>query len=338
MPSNNERILENEIRPVNLMEKQRKAMAVDIERLKSKRKNFVVVNCPACNSRNYKDKFVKYGMKFVECLECETFFTNPRPTPNILAWLYKYSANYDYWDKYIFPVSENIRREKIVIPRVNLISDICSKFNIKKDSLLEVGAGHGTFCEAILSKKIFKRVVAVEPVVSQAKTCIERGIETINLPIERVKFKRNEFFSAIVNFEVMEHLFSPAKFIISCSNLLKRGGLFIFTLPNGKGFDVSLLGKLSSVVDHEHLNYFNPRSIELLLNRCGLQTVQIITPGKLDAELVRNMIISRKYKISGDSFLKSVLIDNWNKCGSSFQTFLANAGLSSHMLVVARKV
>jgi 2-polyprenyl-3-methyl-5-hydroxy-6-metoxy-1,4-benzoquinol methylase/predicted RNA-binding Zn-ribbon protein involved in translation (DUF1610 family) len=337
MSKNNSRFFEEDIRPSNLMTGQMRAMAIDVERLKSKKKEFVVVACPACGSDIYRKKFTKYGMQFVECSECETFFTNPRPTPKILAWFYKDSVNYDYWNKYIFPSSEKIRREKIIVPRVNLILDICRKFNIKTDSLLEVGAGHGTFCQEVLSRKIFKRVVAIEPVISQAKTCVEKGIETINMPVENVKFKRNELFNVIVNFEVMEHLFSPKEFITDCRKFLKNNGLLVFTLPNGKGFDINLLGKISDSIDHEHLNYFNPRSIELLLNRCGMQLVQILTPGKLDAELVRKKILSKEFSIPDNSFLNDVLIDNWDRYGNSFQTFIANYGLSSHMLIIAKK-
>jgi 2-polyprenyl-3-methyl-5-hydroxy-6-metoxy-1,4-benzoquinol methylase len=178
--------------------------------------------------------------------------------------------------------------------------------------------------------------VAVEPVVNQARTCSERGIDTINLPIEKVDFRKSGLFNVIVNFEVLEHLFSPIEFIKSCRKLLKKDGLLIFTTPNGEGFDVRLLGKLSSAVDHEHLNYFNPRSIEILLAKCGLQVIQITTPGKLDAELVRKKVLSGDFKVSQDSFLRSVLIDNWEKYGKNFQSFISDFGLSSHMLVVAR--
>lgn len=335
--SENIKLSENEIRPDNLHAGTVKAIKADIKRLINKKENFVLIDCPACGSNIYHKKFAKYGMQFVECFNCETFFTNPRPTPKILNWFYKNSVNYNYWDKYVFPASEKIRREKIIIPRVNLILDICRKFNIKADSLLEVGAGHGTFCQEVLSRKIFKKVVAIEPVISQAKTCVEKGIKTINMPVENVKFKRNELFNVIVNFEVMEHLFSPKEFITKCRKFLKKNGLLIFTLPNGKGFDINLLGKISDSIDHEHLNYFNPRSIELLLNRCGMQLVQILTPGKLDAELVRKKILSKEFSIPENSFLNDVLIVNWDRYGNSFQTFIANYGLSSHMLIIAKK-
>ncbi|MCX6762602.1 MAG: class I SAM-dependent methyltransferase [Candidatus Moranbacteria bacterium] len=274
-------------------------------------------------------------MSFVECEVCETFFTNPRPTPEILSWFYKDSVNYNYWDKYIFPSSERARRKKIVAPRVDKIINLCKKFGVKTGSILEVGAGHGTFCQEMMSRKIFEEVIAVEPVASQAKTCESKGIRTINSTIEKIKFNKKDLFDVVVNFEVMEHLFSPKGFISNCQKFFKKGGLFIFTLPNGKGFDISTLGKLSDSVDHEHLNYFNPKSIELLLNKCGFKVVDISTPGKLDAELVRKRMLSGEFK--ADIFLEQILIDNWEQAGDDFQKFISNHRLSSHMMVVAKK-
>lgn len=326
---------ENEIRPDVLKHGILKAMRADIKRLNSKKKEFVFVACPGCGSKKYSKKFQKYGMNFVDCDVCETFFTNPRPTPEILSWFYKDSVNYNYWDKYIFPASEQARRIKIVIPRVDKILSLCKKFGVETNSILEVGAGHGTFCQEMMSRKVFKEVVAIEPVISQAKTCESKGIKTINSTIEKIKFNRKNLFDVVVNFEVMEHLFSPRKFISNCNKFLKKGGLFIFTVPNGKGFDINTLGKLSDSIDHEHLNYFNPKSIELLLDKCGFEVIDISTPGKLDAELVRKRILLGEFK--ANVFLKQVLVDNWGQVGVDFQKFISEHILSSHMMVVAKK-
>jgi 2-polyprenyl-3-methyl-5-hydroxy-6-metoxy-1,4-benzoquinol methylase len=333
--SENIKFSENEIRPDILRSGMLKAMMADIKRLNSKKGEFVSAACPACGSKKYSKKFQKYGMNFVECALCETFFTNPRPTSEILSWFYKDSENYNYWNKYIFPSSERIRRKKIVVPRVDKILNLCRKLKVKTGSILEVGAGHGTFCHEMMSRKAFKEIIAIEPVSSQAKTCESRGARTIGSTIEKIKFSKKKIFDVVVNFEVMEHLFSPRKFILDCRNFLKKGGLFVFTLPNGKGFDISILGKISDSIDHEHLNYFNPKSIKILLNKCGFDVVDVSTPGKLDAELVRKRILSGELNV--DVFLKQILIDNWEQTGTDFQKFISEHNLSSHMMVVAKK-
>ena len=142
----------------------------------------------------------------------------------------------------------------------------------------------------------------------------------------------------MANFEVLEHLFSPFEFLEAAVGCLKPGGLLMLTCPNGQGFDVETLGVLSDTVDHEHLNYFNPKSIKIAFERAGLEVLEISTPGVLDADLVRNKILSGDFDISSQPFLKKVLIDDWEKSGTDFQNFLVDNGLSSNMWIVARRI
>ena len=105
----------------------------------------------------------------------------------------------------------------------------------------------------------------------------------------------------------------------------------------GEGFEVETLNTISDTIDHEHLNYFNPNSISLLLNSCGFKTLEVFTPGVLDAELVRKKVLNGEFSLSQNSFLQTVLIDEWDKSSDSFQKFLINNSLSSNMWAVAKK-
>lgn len=329
---------EQEIRPKDLIAGQQIALKQDINFLLSRSSEFVNVNCPACDSNNFIKKYEKYGFNIVECKFCETDYTNPRPSSDLLGLFYSQSANYAYWNKYIFPASEAVRREKIFKKRVNSILEYCDKFNASSNSILEVGAGFGTFCEELKSRNIFKKIVAVEPTPSLAETCRKKGIETIQKPIEKILISDDEKFDVVVNFEVIEHLFSPKEFIQQCKRFLKPGGLFVVTCPNGQGFDVVTLKEVSNTVDHEHLNYFNPKSLGLLLQNCGFEILESLTPGVLDADLVRNAVIDGKYSLANQGFLKQILIDDWDTKGVDFQNFLIDNKLSSNMWIIARSI
>ncbi len=327
---------ESEIRPDELMKGQAERLASDIQRLLRHKDNFIKVNCPACNSVQNHKIYEKYGIQFVTCHNCETVYANPRPRPEHLEEYYKLSENYSYWNKYIFPASENVRREKIFKPRVKKVIEISKKFGIQTNTLLEVGAGFGIFCEEVKKTSIFNRVIGVEPTPDLARTCRKCGIEVIEQPIERVDFGSDKI-DVIVNFEVIEHLFSPRDFLVKCYTLLDDGGIFIVTCPNVKGFDIVTLAEKSSAIDNEHLNLFHLDSLTNLLESCGFEVIDKQTPGKLDAELVRNKILSGDFDISNQYFLKQLLIDEWETKGESFQNFLSANNLSSNMLIVARK-
>lgn len=327
---------EAEIRPDSLMKGQEERFASDVRRLLLNKHRFVNVPCPACDSRANRPAFHKYDLSFVVCMVCETMYVNPRPSPAVLETYYAESENYQYWNQYIFPASESVRREKIFRPRALRLQEICRRNGIDGGVLLEVGAGFGTFCEEVQKLGLFQRVIGVEPTPGLAATCRRKGIEVIEKPIERVGGEIARV-DAVAAFEVLEHLFSPQQFLNACRERLAPGGLLLLTCPNVKGFDVSVLGRLSGAVDVEHLNYFHPASLQLLVERCGFESLEVLTPGELDAELVRKKAMSGEFDLSNQPFLNKVLIEDWDRVGKPFQRFLADNMLSSHMWIVARK-
>lgn len=330
-------LTEQEIRPAELMDRARIAILTDVGRMLSRISEFVLVRCPACDADRPRFRYEKNSLRYEECQECETLYINPRPSPEVLAWFYKGSPNYAYWNEFIFPASEAARRQKIFVPRVDRVLEICERYGVPTKALIEVGAGFGTFCSEVQSRDVFERVVAVEPTPDLAQTCRTRGLEVLESPVEQINLGEDELFDVAANFEVIEHLFDPASFVADMGKLLRPGGILVIACPNGKGFDVETLGPLSNTVDHEHLNYFNPASLSALIERSGFETLESFTPGKLDAELVRTQILSGTYDVSDQPFLKKLLVDEWDQLGQAFQDFLVQHSLSSNMWIVARK-
>src|SRR3989344_1715578 len=328
-------LFEDKIRPDIFSKKQGELYKKDVRKLIKHKKEFIKMGCPACGKNIHKKWGEKYSLNYVNCVNCNTVFINPRPTPKILSNYYKYSKNYVFWNKFIFPKSEKARRENIFKPRVELIKNLCLKIGIDHDVLVEVGACFGIFCEEMKKTNLFKKIIAVEPTPDLAETCRKKGLETIEKRIEDVKL--NFSVDVIVSFEVIEHLFSPREFLVSCSSALKKGGIIMLSCPNIQGFDLITLKELSKTIDSEHLNYFNPDSLQYLLKKCGFKVIEVLTPGKLDAELVRKASLSGNFNIKNHPFLEKILINNWNELGGSFQKFLSDNLLSSHMLIVARK-
>jgi 2-polyprenyl-3-methyl-5-hydroxy-6-metoxy-1,4-benzoquinol methylase len=327
---------ENDIRPDHLMKEQAARFAADVAWLLRHRDRFVAACCPACGADEPAMAFEKYGLSYQRCRHCDTVYISPRPAPDVLKQYYETSQNYQYWNRCIFPASEGARRERIFRPRAERLVELCRRHGITEGVLLEVGAGFGTFCEEVQKTGAFRRVIAVEPTPELAQTCRSKGLEVIDRPIEEARLP-GERIDVVASFEVLEHLYSPRAFIASCREMLAPGGLLLLTCPNVNGFDVVVLGSQSSVVDVEHLNYFHPDSLSGLLNVCGFEVLEVLTPGQLDAELVRKKALAGEIDLGAQPFLKQVLLDEWDRLGGVFQRFLAENRLSSHMWAIARK-
>jgi 2-polyprenyl-3-methyl-5-hydroxy-6-metoxy-1,4-benzoquinol methylase len=327
---------EAEIRPDHLVQEQQAAFERDIARVLARQEEFLHVSCPACDASEGPEVWRKYGFTYRGCPQCETVYISPRPSPAVLDMYYSTSENYEFWNKHIFPASEATRRERIFRPRAERVVEICRRHGVSTGAILDVGAGFGTFLEEVRALGAFERIVAVEPTPSLVRTCRERGLEVIDRPIEQVELEGGAF-DVVTSFEVIEHLFRPSEYVRQCARVLKPGGILILTCPNVKGFDVMVLREGSNAVDPEHLNYFHPASLSRLVSGHGFEVLEIQTPGKLDAELVRKRALSGEFDLSGQPFLKHVLLDEWERLGDRFQAWIAESGLSSHMWLVARR-
>lgn len=327
---------EKELCPEDLLAGQEAAFTRDIARLHARSNEFLEVSCPGCGRKDAGFVFEKFGFRFDSCRQCRTIYMSPRPSPTVMADYYSNSENYAYWAKYIFPASEASRREKIHKPWLERVVGFCDRHGIRTGTLVEVGPGFGTFAAVATASAKFARVIAVEPTPEMAKACRDRGVQVIQKRVEDIG---DEFDGAdvLVSFEVVEHLFDPSVFLAQCARLVRPGGLLVVSCPNGQGFDIAMLGAGALAVDAEHVNLFNPASLAGLVARSGFEVLEVTTPGRLDAEFVREAALKGEIDLSSDAFLKRVLLDEWDRLGWPFQQFLAANGLSSHMWLAARR-
>jgi 2-polyprenyl-3-methyl-5-hydroxy-6-metoxy-1,4-benzoquinol methylase len=309
----------------------------DIERLHARLDEFVPVTCPACNGNEATFRFEKYRCRFVECDSCATLYMSPRPSPAVMEDYYCNSENYAVWNKYIFPKSESSRRDKICRPNLECVVDECRRRQLQRPSLLEVGPGFGTFAALAKESGCFASVTVVERTPEMVTACRAKGLDVIDSSLEEVDDARIGIADVAACFEVLEHVFDPAAFLKGVYRMLRPGGLFVFTCPNGAGFDTTLLQAASPAVDTEHVNLFNPSSIGRLLRRCGFEVVSVETPGRLDVELARRAVLAGEFDVSGQPFWRRLLVEEFDALGNAFQQFLAQHKLSGNMRVVGVK-
>lgn len=331
---------EDEIRPNNAQKIANDLRIKDIQSIFYKNGKldddcFVQVTCPACGRDTNSYEFEKDGFNFNICDFCNTMYVSPRPNENKLLEYYGHSKSIEYFTKEILEKTKETRTEMIFKPRAQKIIDLLANIQLKRKVLVDVGGGNGLFLESLDSTGAgFEKYINVEPSKEGANLTLERGFDVFNGFIE--DFNSDLKVDLITAFELIEHLFDPMTFLNKISSLLSNDGVLILTTPNIEGFDLLLLGsKSDNVSAPNHLNYFNPQSTKILLEKCGFEILHIETPGVLDLNIIENKANSG-IKINDD--FVSFLLKKDEQTKNNFQKFLMDNNLSSNMMIVARKV
>ncbi len=151
---------------------------------------------------------------------------------------------------------------------------------LKGKVILEVGAGRGDFLAAV--RRAGAQVVANE-ISGEACDFLERAL---HIPVVRGELAEARWDfdppDAIVMNDLVEHPVEPFALLCRAASLLKGGGRLAIWTPNGGGAGQEAATAERWVgfrVDLEHLQYFSPRTIQVLAGRLGLHIDHLETTG-----------------------------------------------------------
>lgn len=324
---------EQDIRPADLFDRYLELSAHDAHTFFSDRSRFRVVSCPGCGGDGAALAFTKEGFDYAECRGCGTLFVSPRPDREALNRFYGDSPSATYWAETFFPASMANRREKIFAPRVARVLEVLS--GREPGTVIDVGAGYGLFLEEYRRLRPDARLLAIEPGQKLADVCRAKGFETLEVPVEDAGVWAGTADLAVC-FEVLEHVYSPLEFVHSMARLLKPGGRVLVSSLGVDGFDIQVLWNRSrSVAPPHHLNFPSVEGFTRLFERAGLVDVTVLTPGRLDVDIVRNAVAADPSIVGGNRFLRLLLEKRSGDVHDAFQQFLAAHALSSHVWVLA---
>jgi len=322
---------EEEIRPQKIFDEYLSLAKQDTETYFSEVEKISSV-CLACESVA-DHAFDKNGFSYEVCPNCQTLFVNPRPVALAFSKYYTESPSSRYWASTFYKETAEARREKLWKPKAHLILQTLEKYNSSEYMLVDVGGGFGLFAEEIRSLS-GKTPVVIEPGPDLAAACRDKSLHVIEKFLEDVApADLPSGAKAFVSFELFEHLHDPSAFLGQLMELMNSKDLFIFTTLSGAGVDIQTLWEDSkSVMPPHHLNFLNPRSVELLLNQLGFESLSITTPGKLDIDILEN-----NFEAIKDRFWRTFIATASPDQKEEWQAMIAASGWSSHMMVVCRK-
>lgn len=327
---------EHDIRPRELFDAYLAVARQDIGVYFADHASFVDVACPACASTSSTASFTKHSMRYCVCDGCDSLFMSPRPTRDMIDRYYRESASSKFWAERFFPETAEARRVQIFRPRAQLIAELVSRIGVPTPRVVaDVGAGYGLFLEELSQLGVFDEVVAIEPSNELAKACRTRGFRVIERTIEDLT-PEDLRASVMTSFEVLEHLFDPLAFLESIRRVMAPGGLLLFTTLTVSGWDIQLLWERSkSVSPPHHINLLSTEGLARLVERAGFELVELATPGKLDVDIVLNML-SEDPSLELPRFARYLLRRRGPEAWAAMQNLLQEHRLSSHVRIVAR--
>lgn len=204
-----------------------------------------------------------------------------------------YSSNDKYFNNSSLVVQQN--QSDFFEKRWEKIHTICKKKfqnSLKGKSVFDIGFGFGQSLLYFRDKKNMK-VSGIEPSIEGYEYVKSKGISSYNIGIEELQnynFDKKNDIVMLLN--VLEHLRDPfATLKLIKSKLLAKNGLLVIEVPNdfndfqqvaNKEFDLDNWW----VVSPNHINYFSPKTLFRLLDKCGYTVFEYHTSFPLELFLL----------------------------------------------------
>jgi 2-polyprenyl-3-methyl-5-hydroxy-6-metoxy-1,4-benzoquinol methylase len=228
-----------------------------------------VLTCAACDGRDFAFLFEKHGRRFWKCCHCGMQRQHPLPSLDELKSYYEKSYRDGMYQQF---AAAREMKSLTAAARWQAVRPYVSG-----QTWLDVGCADGAFLSELVAHKIDAVGIDLSSVaVDKAKA---RGLtarcETI------ADHEPAEPYDVVSAFDVLEHVLDPRDFLAGLHRLVKPGGILVLSTPNLRSFSRLLMRKRwYFYIPEEHLFYFAPQSLSLLLQHSHFELLQRKSVGK----------------------------------------------------------
>ena len=235
----------------------------------------------------------------VRCELCIITHVWPLPSPEVLATYYaeqfyqvdktdyvdRYEQDRPWWEQCVHgPILEQCL-EELQVPVPDPVR------------FLEIGAGPGIALD-VAKQRFGWETNGMEPNHDLCLHLDRRGHDPIFGTLEDHMARRAkspevaaETWDILYLYEVLEHQPNPEDFLLCCWDLLQPGGLIAVTVPNDYSpCQIQARRNLGLppywIAPPQHLNYFTPKTLQLVLRRAGFSLVDLRGTYPIDQHLI----------------------------------------------------
>ncbi len=139
------------------------------------------------------------------------------------------------------------------------------ELNVQDKTLLDIGAGAGTFSAVAASEGW--EVTAVDPAIDAKRLLDYPSVTVIKGSTDQIEV--GKMFDVVVLWDVIEHVPNPLGFIDDIKKFVKPGGWIVLETGNYKGADRVMGGNEHWIYQLDHRWYFAPESLRHLIQKAG---------------------------------------------------------------------
>ena len=321
---------EADIRPPELLSEFKRLSIKDAGEFFGDPSELVEVPNPATGEGASSFAFEKDGFTYHLSGDCGSLFVSPRPTKEALADYYARSEASAYRVQHYSRATAEARRIHLTRLNAGWMSQLIDEAgNPGARTYVDIGTNSPAIFDEVIELGLFDELYALDPLPGVEDECRDRGVEILNEPISNV--------GAVTAFHQLENQFSPLEHVKKACDMLAIDGLFFFTTRTCSGFDVQILwDKTPYIFVPEHLNLLSIEGLHRLVQRGGLDLVELSTPGQLDVELTQHAVRNDP-TIELPAFIRYLFEERDELARADFQEFLQKHRLSSYVRVAAAR-
>lgn len=222
-------------------------------------------NCPVCSSKKFIHIFNASGGSYVRCKDCTMVFTNPVFTRSSLSLYYQ---NLNTGQTQIVDNESDFYRE-IYSMGLKFINKYATTGKI-----LDVGCSGGFFLD--VARENSWLTSGIELNLEESEMCRKRGHIVYTDGIELLDKK--EKYDAITLWDVFEHIPDGKIYLDLLKSHLHEDGTIFMQTPNTDSLAAKIMREKCKMFDGvEHVNLYNPVTLKLVVESCGLKVVDMRT-------------------------------------------------------------
>ncbi|MCX5667105.1 MAG: class I SAM-dependent methyltransferase, partial [Candidatus Omnitrophica bacterium] len=235
--------------------------------------------CPVCGSKEWIKRYRIDSWTIEECNTCGFAHIDPMPVREDRAGCYSEEK----------VVERNVKEKNSLQKFSRLLKKLFSKATKRdksaifynklrrhlqpKSKVLDIGCGDGSFIRKAKEDFVCTGIEISDYLASLARK--RPGIKVITGNFLDTEFNSEEY-DGVTLISLLEHLDDPLQAIKKCFEFLKQGGVLLMKTVNYNCFNRRIKKDLwTGFRPPDHVIYFNPSNLELLLKKVGFKKIKI---------------------------------------------------------------